>query len=73
MSELTIEQKIVEHLANLRILNNVGDVTAALKNPEYANFLVIGDAGGVEDCDHESLSNPEIQEVFDNDATDGFH
>ena len=70
MSELTIEQKIVKHLANLRILNNVGDVTAALKDPEYANFLVIGNTGGVDDgdCDHEALTNPEIQVVFDNDV-----
>ena len=61
MSELTIEQKIVKHLANLRVLNSVGDVTEALKNPEYANFLIIGDADGVEECDHEALTNSEIQ------------
>lgn len=69
MSELTIEQKIVKHLANLRVLNSVGDVTEALKDPEYANFLIIGEPGGVgdEDCDHEALTKPEIQEVFDND------
>lgn len=67
MSELTTEQKIVKHLANLKFLNNVGDVTEALKNPEYANFLIIGDASGIEDCDHEALTNPEIQVVFDND------
>lgn len=68
MSELTIEQKIVKHLANLRVLNSVGDVTEALKDPEYANFLIIGELGGIdEDCDHEALTNPEIQEVFDND------
>lgn len=69
MSELTVEQKIVKHLANLRVLNNVGEVTEALKDPEYANFLIIGDADGVgdEDCDHEALTNSEIQVVFDND------
>ena len=69
MSELTMEQKIVRHLANLRVLNSVGDVTEALKDPAYANFLIIGNPDGIgdEDCNHEALTNTEIQEVFDND------
>lgn len=77
MSELTLEQKIVKHLALQGYLTNVGDVTTALKDNEYAKKLITGndipgiddeiDGSGEADCDHEALTNEEIQEVFDND------
>lgn len=71
ISKLSIEQKIVLHLANTGFLTNVGDVTRALVDQPYAEYLITGN--GLSDdipeaeCDHESLSNDEIQEVFDND------
>lgn len=77
MSELTLEQKIVKHLALQGYLTNVGDVTTALEDNEYAKKLITGnavpgiddeiDGSGGSDCDHEALTNEEIQEVFDND------
>lgn len=77
MSELTLEQKIVKHLASQGYLTNVGDVTTALEDNEYAKKLITGNAvpgiddeidrSGESDCDHEALTNEEIQEVFDND------
>lgn len=77
MSKLTLEQKIVKHLALQGYLTNVGDVTTALKDNEYAKKLITGnnipgiddeiDGSGEADCDHEALTNEEIQEVFDND------
>jgi hypothetical protein len=75
---MTTEQKIVQYLANMGLLTQVDVVGAAMDNPEYAKILVTGD--GIEDevreeygenidgdCNHKSLSNDEIQEVFDND------
>ena len=78
MSELTLEQKIIKKLALQGYLTNVGDVTTALENNEYAKKLITGnDIPGLDDeidgsnnpaeCDHEALTNDEIQEVFDND------
>ena len=74
MAELTLEQKIVKYLANIKFLTNVGDVSMAMKDPEYAKLLITGDGlsdeiqdSGEYDCDHEALSNDEIQVVFDND------
>lgn len=77
MEELTLEQKIIKKLALQGYLTNVGDVTTALKDNEYAKKLITGndipgiddeiDGSGEADCDHEALTNPEIQEVFDND------
>lgn len=79
MGELTLEQKIVKHLASQGYLTNVGDVTTALEDNEYAKKLITGndipgiddeieDSGmGGSDCDHEALTNDEIQVVFDND------
>lgn len=77
MSELTLEQKIVLHLAKKGYLTHAGDVTTALKDNEYAKKLITGnaipgiddeiDGSGESDCDHEALTNEEIQEVFDND------
>lgn len=78
MSELTLEQKVVLHLANKGYLTHAGDVTTALEDNEYAKKLITGNAipglddeidgsGGSDDCDHEALTNDEIQEVFDND------
>ena len=78
MGELTLEQKVVLHLANKGYLTNAGDVTTALEDNEYAKKLITGNAiPGLDDeidgsdtpsdCDHEALTNEEIQEVFDND------
>ena len=71
VSKLSIEQKIVLHLANQGYLTSVGDVTRALVDQAYAEYLIIGsgmsggDLGG--DCNHTALTNEEIQIVFDND------
>lgn len=79
MNTLSIEQKIIKHLANIGFLSSVGDVTEALKSQQYAEWLITGDGIDDEvkeqygeniegDCNHESLTNEEIQEVFDNDT-----
>lgn len=70
---MTIEQKIIRQLANRGYITNVGDIARAMKDPVYAEKLIIGTSGdipdiGEGDCDHESLTNEEIQEVFDNDT-----
>ena len=72
-SNLSVEQKIVLHLANLGYFTSVGDVTRALKEQAYAEYLITGNGlsddiiSGDGDCAHEALSKEEIQEVFDND------
>ena len=69
-SNLSVEQKIVLHLANLGYFTSVGDVTRALKEQAYAEYLVTGNGlsdEGIGECEHEVLSKEEIQEVFDND------
>jgi hypothetical protein len=70
-TNLSVEQKVVLHLANKGYITAVGDVIRALKDQSYADFLVTGnglsDEGVTEDCNHESLTNDEIQVVFDND------
>jgi hypothetical protein len=81
MEKLTIEQKIVKHLAAKGYITHVGDVLRSLKDPEYAELLIIGTTGEIPDinddgsvdgdCDHEALSEQEIQEVFDNDYEKG--
>lgn len=73
LSQLSVEQRVVLHLANKGYITSVGDVKRALRDQAYADFLVTGNGlsdDGVEsgDCDHEPLSNDEIQEVFDNDT-----
>lgn len=72
MAELTNDQKVIKFLAETRMLTQVGEITAALEDPEYATELLNFDIpeddeiiGG--DCNHEALSFDEIQEVFDND------
>lgn len=83
MNNMSMEQKIVYHLADLGYITNVGDVCEAMKSTSYAKHLITGD--GIEDevkdaidkgeievegngeCNHEPLTNPEIDEVFDND------
>lgn len=87
MENLTLEQKIVYHLAKKGYITNVAEVTKALKDVLHAEKLLTleGDAGIKDDikeeiqsgnidiegvtgeCDHEALTNEEIQEVFDND------
>lgn len=82
---MTLEQRIVKHLADKGYITNVGDVTQALKDILYADKMITGNhvpglkddikeeiqSGNIEgiigDCDHEALTNDEIQEVFDND------
>ena len=70
MNNLTPEQEIVKLLANQKLLTDVTLITAALADPEIAE-QIIGDVApnypGDGDCEHEALSNEEIQEVFDND------
>lgn len=84
--KMTLEQKIVKHLADKGYITNVGDVTRALREILYAELMITGNPiPGLKDeieegiisgdidintddiCDHEPLSNDEIQEVFDND------
>ena len=81
MNEMTIEQKIIYHLAETGFITSVGDVQEAMKSIDCAKKIITGD--GVEDdvkeainkgeiyvadlCDHEALSHPEIDVVFDND------
>ena len=99
ISKLTIEQKVVLRLAEMGIITSAGDIQRAMKEFQYANYLVtpiqddgkihpdvdadgdgipdsnpskddiINAATGVPDgdCDHEALTNDDIQEVFDND------
>ena len=81
MENLTLEQKVILHLAKKGYLTNAGDVQRALKEFEYAGKMVTGNvtpgleddikeevnAGNIEVCDHKALTNDEIQEVFDND------
>jgi hypothetical protein len=84
MKELTLEQKILKHLANKGYITNVAAVTKALKDIIYAEKLITGnETPGIKDdiveeglgggsdspseCDHQALTNDEIQEVFDND------
>ena len=87
MKNLTLEQKVILHLAKKGYLTNAGDIQRALKEFEYANEMVAAsgnpgikddikagiESGDIEiegvagECDHEALTNDEIQEVFDND------
>ena len=70
-SKLSTEQKVVLYLAKTGYITSVGDVTRALVDQKYADYLITGnglsDEGIEGDCDHEALSTDEIQEVFDND------
>lgn len=76
---MIIEQKIVADLAKKKILTRPYVISKAMDEEEYAKIIITGDGlddeikeqygeniGG--DCDHESLTNEEIQEVFDNDT-----
>lgn len=72
--EMTVEQKILKLLAEMRLINDATLIAPAMDDPEvaeriinmYGDFIPDGDVGEG-DCDHEALSNDEIQEVFDND------
>jgi len=73
---LTIEQQIIDYLAYMKVMTRPYVIDRALKDQEYAKEIITGnglsdeieDSGmGGSDCDHEALTNPEIQEVFDND------
>ena len=76
MSELTIEQKVIKYLGQTGFMTNSSDIWEAMKNPEYAKWLMTGnglkdeieeEGYGDQECNHEALSNDEIQIVFDND------
>ena len=78
MNKLSIEQKIVRYLADNKILTRPYEISEALNNQSYAEWLITGDGLDDEvkeqygeniegDCNHTALTNPEIQEVFDND------
>ena len=81
MENLTLEQKIIKYLADKGYITNVGDVITALKDFSYAEKMITGNdtpgikddiieegiGGGTAECDHEALTNDELQEVFDND------
>lgn len=101
VSELTLEQKVVLRLAEMGFLTSGGDIQRAMKEFQYANYMIspinddgslhpeidkdndgipdnttikenIENATGIEcdgnceaECDHEALTNEEIQDVFD--------
>lgn len=74
INNLTLEQKVVLHLANKGYLTNGGDIQRALREFEYADRMITGneipglrDEMEEADCTHEALTTDEIQEVFDND------
>ena len=73
-SKLSVEQKIVLHLARTGYLTSGGDIQRALVDQKYAEYLITGNGlsdefpGGEGDCDHEPLSKEEIEEVFNNDV-----
>lgn len=79
---MSIEQKIVLYLADLGYITDLVAATAALEHQNIAEWLITGDgihdeveeaieSGEIEveggECNHEALTNEEIQEVFDND------
>lgn len=76
-SKLSVEQKVVLHLAKTGFLTNGGDIQRALVDQPYAEYLVTGnglsddfpscDDPDHEHCDHEPLSNDEIERVFTED------
>lgn len=72
--KLTPEQKIIKLLAEHRMITDATLIAPALADASIAEGIInkyediIPDnpeSGG--ECDHESLSNEEIQVVFDND------
>jgi hypothetical protein len=77
VSKLSVEQKIVLYLAEIGVLTNNGDIQRALVDQAYAEFLITGngladdipscDDPDHEHCDHEPLSNDEIERVFTED------
>lgn len=69
-----IEEKIIKYLAETGYITQIVDVWEALKNPKYRQMMLTGNGlmdeiGEIssEYCDCESLTNEEIQWVFDND------
>lgn len=79
-TKLSAEQKVILHLAKIGYLTAGGDIQRALRDQKYAEFLVTGnglsdelpgcDDPDHEHCNHEAMTNEEIQEVFDNDYYD---
>lgn len=73
---LTIEQQIIDYLAYMKLMTRPYMIGRALKDQEYAKEIITGNGLNDEiedsgmsgsDCDHEALTNDEIQVVFDND------
>ena len=68
-----IEEKIITYLTVHGYITKIVDVWEALKDPKYRQMMLTGNGladeieeiGG--DCEHESLTNEEILEVFNND------
>ena len=58
MKNLTLEQKVILHLAKKGYLTNAGDIQRALKEFEYANEMVAatGDPGLKDDIKEEIAS-----------------
>lgn len=72
--ELTPEQKVIKLLAERCLMTDTTLVSAALEDEKVADKiinayedLIPDDSGDNGECNHESLSNEEIQIVFDND------
>lgn len=75
--KLTPEQKIIKLLAEHRLITDATLIAPALADADIAEEIInkyediIPDNPGSGECDcecdHESLSNEEIQVVFDND------
>lgn len=73
--KLTPEQKIIKLLAEHRLITDATLIAPALADAsiaegiinKYEDIIPDNPESGDGECDHESLSNEEIQVVFDND------
>ena len=61
MKELTLEQKIIEHLAKKGYITNVGDVTRALQDVLYADKMITAQGkDGLKDDIEDAILSLEI-------------
>lgn len=70
MNELTTEQKIIRLLAEKKLFTDVTLIGSALADADIADQIINEYEDLIPDnpeCDCQSLSNEEIQVVFDND------
>lgn len=69
--DMTVEQKVLRLLTEMRLINDVTLISAAMDDPKIADDIINNTYGDIipdeGDCDHDALTNEEIQEVFDND------